>query len=173
MSAAFPRPQQQLQPRMAPMARRHLGAVLEIECAAYAFPWSRGNFIDSLAADHVCQMLLDSSDTVLGYFVLLPGFQEMHLLNLTVAPAEQGRGLGRFLLGTIVQQCRDGAARELWLEVRQGNLRAQQIYARFGFDAKGVRRGYYPAPFGNREDAIVMSLKIVTASSMGAGHALE
>jgi [ribosomal protein S18]-alanine N-acetyltransferase len=155
------------------MRQHDVDAVHEIECAAYAFPWSRGNFIDSLAADHVCQLLCDSSGELLGYFVVLPAFQEMHLLNLTVAPAEQGRGWGRFLLGRIAQHCRDCAARELWLEVRQGNRRAQRVYERFGFETRGVRKGYYPAPFGDREDAIVMCLKVAAPESGGPVDALE
>ncbi|MEQ1804264.1 MAG: ribosomal protein S18-alanine N-acetyltransferase [Burkholderiaceae bacterium] len=145
-------------------------AVLSVEQAAYAFPWSRVNFVDSLAASHVCQTLRDARGRVLGYFVVLPGFEEMHLLNLTVAPGEQGRGRGRFLLEAIVQLCESSAARELWLEVRQSNLRAQQIYERFGFQPRAVRKAYYPAALGRREDAIVMSLKISSASQ-GADHA--
>ncbi len=151
-------------PHLAAMTRNDVDAVLGIEQAAYAFPWSRANFIDSLSAGHVCQTLGHGRGVVLGYFVLLQGVEEMHLLNLTVAPGAQGRGLGRFLLEAIVQRCQGCAARELWLEVRQGNLRAQRIYAKFGFQAKGVRKGYYPAAMGQREDAIVMSLKIADAS---------
>ena len=155
---------------MAPMTPQHVDAVLRVEQAAYAFPWSRVNFIDSLAARHACQTLRDARGNVLGYFVVLPGFEEMHLLNLTVAPGEQGRGLGRVLLRAIVQLCESVAARELWLEVRQSNVRARRIYERFGFQPRAVRKGYYPAASGRREDAIVMSLKI-SNPSQGVNHA--
>ncbi len=158
--------------RMAPMTHHSLEAVLKIEQAAYAFPWSAGNFIDSLAASHVCQLLCDANGRVLGYFVVLPGYEEMHLLNLTVAPGEQGKGLGRSLLETLVRTCRSWAARQLWLEVRPSNQRAMRVYERFGFEAKGVRRGYYPSALGKREDAIVMCLKIGVAAE-GASDALE
>ena len=171
MSAVLSNPDRSL-PRLVPMTQQSVGAVLNVEQAAYPFPWSRANFIDSLAADHVCQMLCDARGSVLGYFVVLPGFEEMHLLNLTVAPSEQGRGLGRLLLGAIVQLCQSCAARELWLEVRQSNHRASRIYERFGFEMKGTRKGYYPAALGSREDAIVMRLKIA-AASQDASHALE
>jgi [ribosomal protein S18]-alanine N-acetyltransferase len=159
-------------PHLAAMTQHDVNTVLRVEQAAYAFPWSRANFIDSLAAGHACHTLGDARGAVLGYFVLLPGFEEMHLLNLTVAPGEQSRGRGRLLLGSIVQLCQSCAARELWLEVRQGNLRAQRIYERFGFQVKGVRKGYYPAALGRREDAIVMRLKISDASQ-SANNALE
>jgi [ribosomal protein S18]-alanine N-acetyltransferase len=152
-----------------PIAQQDVDAILAVEQAAYPFPWSRANFIDSLAVGHVCRMLCDPRGAVLGYFILAQGVDEMHLLNLTVAPAAQGHGHGRFLLECLVPLCRQHAARTLWLEVRQGNQRAQRIYERFGFVAVGVRKGYYPAALGRREDAIQMRLTFPP----GAADALE
>ena len=146
--------------RVLPITRHDLDRVLGIEQAAYAFPWSRGNFIDSLAAGHPSRLLCDPQGTVLGYFVAMQGVDEMHLLNLTVAPAAHGRGHGRSLLAIVVDLCRSRAAQQLWLEVRQSNHRAQSIYAQFGFRVSGVRKGYYPAAQGRREDAVVMNLTI-------------
>ena len=143
-----------------PMNASQLDAVMAIETAAYTFPWSRGNFIDSIAAGYAAQVLVDAHGELLGYLVAMGGVDEMHLLNITVAPAAQGRGHARFMIAALVAQCRAEAARELWLEVRAGNTRARAIYERIGFVDKGLRKGYYPAPFGRREDAIVMSLKI-------------
>ena len=150
-----------------PMTTAELDAVLAIEVSAYAFPWSRGNFIDSLAAGYPAQVLLDAQGAVLGYFVAMGGVDEMHLLNITVAPAVQGRGHARQMIDALIALCRDHLAHELWLEVRETNTHARAIYTRLGFEQKGVRKGYYPAPFGCREDAVVMSLKL------GAGDALE
>jgi [ribosomal protein S18]-alanine N-acetyltransferase len=158
--------------RLLPMARQHVDAVLSIEQAAYEFPWTRGNFIDSIAADHVCRMLCDSNGHLLGYFVAMPGVDETHLLNVTVAPAVQGRGHGLALLDALVQMCEDRGDDELWLEVRPSNERALRIYRRFGFVSRGVRKRYYPAPGGTREDAVVMSIDI-GAASRGEPHALE
>ena len=149
------------------MRSAHLDSVLAIESAAYAFPWSRGNFIDSIAADYPARVLLDAHGAMLGYFIAMGGVDEMHLLNITVAPAAQGRGYARHMIAALVRRCREDAAQQLWLEVRESNARARSIYTRLGFVQQGVRKGYYPAPFGRREDAVVMSLKI------GAGRALE
>jgi ribosomal-protein-alanine N-acetyltransferase len=147
--------------RLHPMTTAQLDAVLAIEVAAYAFPWSRGNFIDSLASGYPAQVLLDAQGAMLGYFVAMGGVDEMHLLNITVAPDAQGRGHARFMLGEIVALCRRATAQKLWLEVRGSNLRARAIYRRFGFDDIGLRKGYYPAPQGRREDAIVMGLPVM------------
>lgn len=169
---AGPRPDARDERVLAPMSNAHLDAVMVIEAAAYAFPWTRGNFIDSLVAGYPARVLLGAQRQLLGYFVAMPGVDEMHLLNITVAPAEQGRGHARCLMDALIPLCREHAARDLWLEVRQSNERARAMYLRLGFTAVGVRKGYYPAPFGRREDAVVMSLKI-GAAAPGANHALE
>jgi ribosomal-protein-alanine N-acetyltransferase len=142
------------------MGTAQVEAVMAIEVAAYAFPWSRGNFIDSIAAGYAAQVLVDEHEAPLGYFVAMDGVDEMHLLNITVAPAAQGRGHARFMLAALSDLCLARGARKLWLEVRAGNARARAMYARLGFTEVGTRKGYYPAGFGRREDAVVMSLEV-------------
>ena len=158
--------------RLLPMTQQSVDIVLGIEESAYTFPWTRGNFVDSLAANHICRMLRDERGAVLGYFIAMPGVDEMYLLNITVAPGEQGNGHGRALLRAMVKLCEDSAASELWLEVRQSNHRALRIYERFGFIGKGIRKRYYPAAGNTREDAVVMSLGIAGASGV-TSNALE
>ena len=156
-------------PVLRAMTVAHVDAVMAIETAAYAFPWSRGNFIDSLAAGYPARVLHGAHDELLGYFVAMGGVDEMHLLNITVAPAAQGRGHARVLVDALVALCRAHDAHELWLEVRAGNAKARAMYAHLGFAEVGLRKGYYPAPFARREDAVVMSLKFDPPE---ANHAL-
>jgi [ribosomal protein S18]-alanine N-acetyltransferase len=157
-----------------PMGAAQLDAVMAIEAAAYDFPWSRGNFVDSLAAGYAASVLLGAGGTMIGYFIAMAGVDEMHLLNITIAPPFQGRGHARFLIDALIARCAASGARELWLEVRASNLRARGIYERLGFRQVGVRKGYYPAPFGRREDAVVMSLTLAaTVTAAEAGDALE
>ena len=144
--------------RLMPMRVDDLDAVLAIEQVAYEFPWTRGNFIDSLHAGYACWLLRDAGHRLVAYAVSMAGVDEVHLLNLTVAPDEQGRGHARWLLDALVDHCRQEAAPMLWLEVRTGNARARALYQRYGFNDIGVRRNYYPAPKGRREDAVVMGL---------------
>ena len=159
-----------------PMSTLHLDAVMAVEAAAYAFPWSRSNFIDSLAAGHPAWLLTDASGSLLGYFVAMFGVDELHLLNITVAPAVQGRGHARRLIDALVGLARERRASQLWLEVRESNGRARAMYGRLGFVQVGQRKNYYPAGFGRREDAVVMSLRIdpatTTATTTKGGDAL-
>jgi ribosomal-protein-alanine N-acetyltransferase len=142
----------------------HLDRVMTIENAAYAAPWTRGNFIDSLAGGCTALCLFDPRQELLAYAVALPGVEEAHLLNLTVAPWAQGRGHARHLLQVLLAGWTALGYDQAWLEVRTSNQRAQHLYRRFGFVEVGRRRAYYPAPSGAsgsaREDAITMRLSI-------------
>ncbi len=147
-----------------PMTTRQLDGVFLIEAAVYPFPWTRGNFVDALAVNYAAQVLYSAQGELLGYFVAMEGVDEMHLLNITVAPVAQGQGHARFMLDEVCALARRREARQLWLEVRESNARARRMYERYGFATIGVRRGYYPAlrdthPSG-REDAVVMSLNL-------------
>ena len=141
-----------------PLTLADLDAVMAIEQSVYPFAWSCGNFIDSLAAGYSAVVLRDATGQPCAYCVAMPGVQEMHLLNLTVAPAWQRRGLARGLLDGLVADCRKAGAVWLWLEVRESNQRAREVYRRYGFEQVGWRRSYYPAAAGQREDACVMRL---------------
>jgi len=142
-----------------PMTESRLDEVLRIERASYEHPWTHGNFVDSLRAGYQAQLLC-APDRLLGYFVAMKGVDEVHLLNITVAPDDRGQGWGRLMLDALALWSRAQGAQWLWLEVRVGNVRAQAIYETHGFRRVGERRNYYPASSGHREDAIVMSLKL-------------
>jgi len=148
-------------PLLAPMTAADLDEVMLLETGVYPFPWTRGNFIDSLAAGYVAQLLRDGRDErLLGYFIALAGVDEMHLLNLTVAPAHRRRGFARLMMAALVECSRAERAHRVWLEVRVSNDVALAVYRRFGFREQGIRPGYYPAAHGKRESAVVMSLEI-------------
>ena len=141
-----------------PMTEPRLDAVVAIERRAYGHPWTRGNFADSLRSGYEAQLLC-AGDTIIGYFVAMQGVDEVHLLNITVDPAYQGQGWGRVMLDGLAIWARGQKAQWLWLEVRTSNVRAQQVYLRYGYRKVGERKHYYPAEHG-REDAIVMSYKL-------------
>lgn len=142
-----------------PLSEARVEAVVAIEAQAYDHPWTPGNFMDSVRAGYQAQLLVAGS-RLLGYFVAMKGVDEVHLLNLTVAPDFQGQGWGRVMLDTLAQWSRGQGAQWLWLEVRASNQRAQMIYTSHGYRRVGERKGYYPDGMSKREDAVVMSLKL-------------
>jgi len=145
-------------PAFEPMRESDLRAVLEIEENLYEFPWTLGNFRDSLRAGYACWVVRESR-RVIGYAVLLLAAGEAHLLNLSIAAHSQRRGHGRGLLRNVVELAREQEAKVLFLEVRPTNEVGKRLYAGSGFKQIGVRRGYYPARKG-REDALVLALDL-------------
>lgn len=148
-----------IEARFEPMTPQHLEAVLRVEQRAYAHPWLRSNFVDTLQSGYQAQLLM-ADDTLLGYFVAMKGVDEVHLLNITVAPDHQRQGWARVMLDALAIWAKGQGADWLWLEVRVGNLRALQVYESQGYRRVGLRKNYYPAVHGQREDAVVMSLRL-------------
>jgi [ribosomal protein S18]-alanine N-acetyltransferase len=145
--------------RFEAMAERHLDAVTALEQHAHPHPWQRSHFADCLVSAYEAQLLM-AHDTPLGYFVAMKGVEEVHLLNITVAPDCQRQGWARVMLDALALWSRGQGAQWLWLEARASNTRAIHVYKAHGFRSVGVRRQYYPAAQGRREDAVVMSLKL-------------
>ncbi|MES2263164.1 MAG: ribosomal protein S18-alanine N-acetyltransferase [Pseudomonadota bacterium] len=144
----------------APMQNSDLDEVLALEQQVYPHPWSRGNFVDSLASGYEAWVLRDQAMRLLGYFLIMPIVDEAHLLNVAVAAEWQGQGLGRFLLNQSVACARGLGMESMLLEVRPSNGRALEIYQRYGFIQIGRRKAYYPAANQQREDAIVMRIEL-------------
>jgi ribosomal-protein-alanine N-acetyltransferase len=144
----------------APMRVEDLNEVQVIEESVYPHPWTPGNFLDSLYSGYETWILRDESGTLIGYFLLMPAVDEAHLLNITVHSDWHGQGVGRGLLSKVVELARNKGMRSVLLEVRPSNVRALAIYKRYGFTQIGVRKAYYPAAGGKREDAIVMRMPI-------------
>ncbi|MBX3656588.1 MAG: ribosomal protein S18-alanine N-acetyltransferase [Ramlibacter sp.] len=155
MSAVFKTQEAQFEP----LTEERLDEVVRIEQSAYPQPWSRGNFSDSLRSGYQAQLLV-ADDAILGYFVAMKGVDEVHLLNITVAPPHQAQGWGRVMLDALAIWSRGQGAQWLWLEVRVSNARALRIYEQHGYRRVGERKAYYPASQGRREDAVVMSLRL-------------
>ena len=140
----------------APMVVGDLADVYDLEVSVYPHPWSQGNFADSLASGYHGWTLRDEEGVLAGYFLLMTAVEEAHLLNVAVSAACQGQGMGLYLLDKVAACARGLSMQSILLEVRPSNLRALQIYERYGFTEIGRRKNYYPAHDGQREDAIVM-----------------
>ncbi|MDR3481643.1 MAG: ribosomal protein S18-alanine N-acetyltransferase [Burkholderiaceae bacterium] len=137
-----------------------LPEVMTIENDVYPFPWTHGNFLDSLYSGYEIWIVRDSAEALAGYLLLMLSVDEAHLLNIAVRRDLHGQGVGRLLLDHAVSLARGKDMQSILLEVRPSNERAVNVYERYGFAGIGVRRGYYPAGASRREDAIVMRLSL-------------
>ena len=131
-----------------------LDAVERIERASYPAPWSRSMFAGELAKPSSLSLgAVDETGALVGYLVLSRYVDAWHVMNVAVAPERRREGIASALLRQLLDETRGDARRGYTLEVRVSNVGAISLYERFGFRAKGVRRGYYT---DNREDALIM-----------------
>jgi ribosomal-protein-alanine N-acetyltransferase len=141
-----------------PMQMDDLESIMAIEPQIYPYPWTRGNFSDSLSSGYSSWVLM-LNDQIIGYSLMMLVLDEAHLLNLSVAKPYQKQGLGRTLLEHMVSIAKSNQMANMFLEVRPSNISAIALYENMGFNEMAVRRKYYPAPNG-REDAVLMGLAL-------------
>jgi ribosomal-protein-alanine N-acetyltransferase len=149
------------------MRREDLESIARIELAAYPYPWTYGIFRDCLASGYEC-WVLERSAEIIGYGVLSVAGGEAHILNLCVAPAEQGQGHGRRILARLLDLARWHRAERVYLEVRPSNEWAIALYHGAGFNEIGKRPNYYPGKRG-REDALVMAIELLAPKAGNGG----
>ena len=133
-----------------------IDCLLPVEEQAHSHPWTRGHFTDSFVAAYAAFGIRNADGDIQAYMFLMPVLEELHLLNITVQPASQGRGLARVLLDFMQQYGREQGFESVLLEVRRSNARAIAVYQSAGFAEIGKRKNYYPVDAHTREDAIVM-----------------
>lgn len=166
-----------------PMSAEDINEVVAIERACQPTPWSDALFRDCLAGHYDCRSIVrggvggvagvgevggvsgdavgadDPSAKLAGFVVLSSVLDEVHLLNIAVAPAWQRRGLAWAALRELIAHYRQTGMQYLYLEVREGNAAARALYRQLGFAEVGERKHYYRSP-GGRENAILMTLPL-------------
>ncbi|PSJ37780.1 ribosomal protein S18-alanine N-acetyltransferase [Zobellella taiwanensis] len=137
-----------------PLSASDLDAMVRVERDAHIEPWSREQLAESLHGRYFSGALWQQQQ-LLGFFIADAVIDESTLMNICIAPAWQGQGLGRRLLEHWLEECRQRRLAMAWLEVRVSNQAALRLYRTSGFAKTGRRKDYYRAGEG-REDAIVM-----------------
>lgn len=137
-----------------------LEAVFDNEQSAYTHPWTLGILRDCLRVGYDCQVV-EQGGSLVGHAVLSSAAGEAHLLNITIVPDCQQRGLGRRLLKRMIRVAAERGADTLFLEVRISNASAQYLYQSEGFCEVGRRQGYYPHDSQGREDAVIYAKPLV------------
>ncbi|MCL2671898.1 MAG: ribosomal protein S18-alanine N-acetyltransferase [Clostridiales bacterium] len=127
-----------------PMQKNDIDAVYDIECLSFSTPWTKQMLASELHNRHAHYILAEAEGQIIGYCGLWIIAPEAHTTNIAIHPNFRGRGHGAALLCAAMEYALAQRATEMTLEVREHNLIAQKLYAKFGFTRQGIRRGYYP-----------------------------
>jgi [ribosomal protein S18]-alanine N-acetyltransferase len=126
---------------------QNLNTILALEKAAQFTPWSEKMFLDSLKAGHKL-LALSENEEIIGFIVFTINTEESEILNLVIKPARQRKGYGRILLSDALSKIEKAGVKKIFLEVRQSNLAAQNLYLSLGFKKIGERKNYYRCDSG-------------------------
>lgn len=132
-----------------------LPEVIALERVCYGDPWPASAFasLPENARVFFAVARQDVGGALSGYVVAWYVMDEGELANLAVAPAAREQGVGRGLLDSMLEDARSREAAQIYLEVRESNAAARQLYASRGFEEVGRRKGYYRSP---KEDALIL-----------------
>jgi ribosomal-protein-alanine N-acetyltransferase len=133
------------------MTFRDVSSVHEIECDLFVDPWPRRSFEEEIKTENISfPFIIEENNEIIGYIICWYYFNEIHIGNIAVRRLFQGRGLGKYMLNMVFEYFKE--YEKAFLEVRETNKPAQQLYKSFGFQTTYRRISYYP----NGEDALIM-----------------
>ena len=151
-----------------PAAEGDIAEVVAMERACYSDPWPASSFATLPSNDRVCFLVARDSVTsaLLGFVIAWHVENEGELANLAVAPEHRRTGIGAALLEAVTTDALGRGTSELYLEVRESNSAARQLYRAAGFEEVGRRKRYYRRP---DEDALILR-RTLTDGSGGTGR---
>ena len=126
-----------------PMKEVDLDQVLAIEQACFPRAWNRDHFLAEITSVQSTPVVVDLDGSVAGYLCLTVLLDEAEILDVAVAPAFQGKGIGAALVAWACSEALRQGADLIRLEVRSTSLPAIMLYERSGFVRCGIRKAYY------------------------------
>ncbi|NLM13658.1 MAG: ribosomal protein S18-alanine N-acetyltransferase [Epulopiscium sp.] len=140
--------------KISPMKEEHIPRIHEIEKSCFSISWSKEAFENELKENSLAYYIVaESEDAVLGYAGMWIIVDEGHITNIAVHPDFQHQGVGTLLMQHLIDEAKRKHFFGLTLEVRESNIKAQNLYRKFGFVSEGLRKGYYQ---DTGENAIIM-----------------
>lgn len=132
-------------------------ALVAIERECFSDPWSASGIGETIQSETNFVLLAENATGIVGHVMARTSGEEGEILNLAVLPAHRRKRLARRLLAEAVGVMHGGGVKEVYLEVRESNAAAIELYRAHGFRPVGLRPGYYRSPL---EDALVLRAPI-------------
>jgi len=165
--------------RVRPMTPADLQQVVLIDWMSFDMPWPLSAFQHELGNDKARCWVVETTLTgplayhspieiavqnftvpageraVVAVLVLWHILDEAHIATIATHPGYRRHGLAEMMLRLALADAARSDVVFVHLEVRAGNIAAQKLYEKFGFEVVGRRKGYYK---DNGEDALLMTL---------------
>lgn len=135
------------------MTEEDVAAVAALEGENFSRPWSYDAFLKTLSDENYIVMIAKERDALLGYCVLLCTGEEADITNVCTALAARGKGVATEMLAALMEAGESRGVNEFFLEVRESNTPARNLYTKLGFEEICLRKNYYEEP---REHAVLM-----------------
>lgn len=136
------------------MTLADIEAVLKIENSSFSTPWTRESFQKEIRDNHLAKYLvIEYDDKIVGYGGMWFIVDEAHITNIAIHKNFRNKGLGSFLVKSMIEYTERLGIYRMTLEVRESNKPAKGLYMKLGFRPCGRRPKYYK---DNNEDAIIM-----------------
>jgi ribosomal-protein-alanine N-acetyltransferase len=133
------------------MTSKDVSQVYKIECLLFSDPWPKKSFKTELKQTNVSYpFIVEDNNVIVGYIICWYYMDELHIGNIAVIPEKQQLGIGKYMLQKVFDYFIE--YKKAFLEVRESNKNAINLYLTFGFETIYRRKTYYP----NGEDALVM-----------------
>ncbi|MBQ2801775.1 MAG: ribosomal protein S18-alanine N-acetyltransferase [Lachnospiraceae bacterium] len=135
------------------MQESDLTQVEAIEKANFSIPWSLESFRESMELEHTIYLVAEEDGNIMGYCGMYRVFNEGEIVNVAVAEAYRRKQVASKLLEQLFIHGNELQVDNFFLEVRESNEAAIQLYKKLGFIEAGIRKNFYEKP---RENAIFM-----------------
>jgi len=139
------------------MIFKDLDEIMEIEKRSFPTPWTKTMFLESLSSEIYKNFVIEEQNEVIGYIMLYYIQDEGHITNFAINPLFRKKGYATKLLSYVIDYFKKKSIVEFFLEVRESNKVAINLYRKFGFEIIGRRKRYYS---DTNEDAFIMHLDL-------------
>lgn len=134
-------------------SEKHIDEIVEIEKAEFSLPWSKKSFLSELEDENVIFLAAEEGEKTVGFGILHYYNDEGEIYNIAVSSDYRRQGIGDMLLSELLKTAGDFGVNTVFLDVRESNLPARNLYKKYGFYDINIRKGYYDQP---KEDAVIM-----------------
>ena len=135
------------------MNSSHIDGLFEVSKLSLKESWNKDSIEKELSNKLAKYLVALDGNKVVGFVGMWIVFDEGDITNIAVHPDYRKQGIGDLLMNNLISLCKENNINSLTLEVRESNIKAQNLYKKHEFKEEGLRKNFYDNP---KENAIIM-----------------